>query len=56
MVVILIPLNFGTTMFRGSLNTPTYALLRTIMHQLYDGLHDVILKFLKTIKVQENVL
>ncbi|CAK9192603.1 unnamed protein product [Sphagnum troendelagicum] len=27
--------------------TSSYALIRTVMHQLYDGLHDVILELLK---------
>jgi ubiquitin conjugation factor E4 B len=36
--------------------TSSYALIKTVMHQLYDGLHDVILKLLKTAEAREKVL
>ncbi|CAK9231327.1 unnamed protein product [Sphagnum troendelagicum] len=36
--------------------TSSYALIRTVMQQLYDGLYDVILKLLKTAEAREKVL
>ena len=34
----------------------TYATIRTVLHQLYDGLHEVVLKLLKTSDTREYVL
>ncbi len=65
MVVILILLYLGSirqqcfseaSTRRTSDLTSSYALIRTVMHQLYDGLYDVILKLLKTAEAREKVL
>jgi hypothetical protein len=63
-VVILIPLYLGSiqnSVFQKpqcqpSDLTSSYALIRTVMHQLYDGLHDVILELLKMAEAWEKVL
>lgn len=34
----------------------TYATIRTVLHQLYDGLHEIVLKLLKTTDTREYVL
>ena len=34
----------------------TYATIRTVLHQLYDGLHEIVLKLLKTSDTREYVL
>lgn len=39
----------------GDLNS-SYATIKTVMHQLYDGLHEVLMKLLRNSETKEAVL
>lgn len=39
----------------GDLNS-SYATIKTVMHQLYDGLHEVLMKLLRSPETRESVL